>query len=247
MSPLRRVVIGGPQGVAPEDYDEDALRDDDAIILDPDAWDAAERERLLAADFEAEEERAARKRDRDFWGRDPEGGEDEDAEQRDGDLKPVGDDPHRKKGTRREVSGRNPSAPRYTDDDIEIWRGDDADHDAGALRLRRSLSIEEDWETEALISQRNAWLKANDPHLAMEGVQAEISQAVGLAGTSLEEVRSFAFTNGKPNAAARALRAKVRTALLPMYEDGRRRVLIAKVLGCSTQALHKLMTSRSKP
>jgi hypothetical protein len=85
------------------------------------------------------------------------------------------------------------------------------------------------------------WLRENDPAVTPEGVAAEVEQALADAGLSLAHVRGEAFKGGRPPVGRRALRERVRTALVPMWQDGRRRTLMADALGCKRKALYDLM------
>lgn len=159
MSPVRRVKIDDGRPHRPSEAGEsDPLEDDrlrsDEAVLSQEEYEAREREKYCAADdVSREERRAAREADAD-------------EPLRELDLKPVGLDGARKRGKSR-VNGKRSPSNRYSDD-MEIWQGDDGDHHAGALRVRRSLSVVEDSETEASIKQSHDWLKANDPHLALD-------------------------------------------------------------------------------
>jgi hypothetical protein len=84
------------------------------------------------------------------------------------------------------------------------------------------------------------WLKQHDPERTAEGVAGEVESALNAHELNDDDVRA-AFSGGRPTAHRRALRARVRDALTTMYEDDRSRVLMAQALGCSRQALHKLM------
>lgn len=84
------------------------------------------------------------------------------------------------------------------------------------------------------------WLRSNDPALTAEGVRREV-EAVTLAHGVEPTQYPQAFKNGRPSASGRELRATLRVALLPMWESGRNRDLMARALGCSRPALNTLM------
>jgi hypothetical protein len=224
--------------------ESDLLRVGDEILS---VEQIEERERLAAEDPEAER-----------WADSADGAED----LRSRDLEPVGLDNARQASVplteqqRRSQAawGEIPRGPRspYIDIDdgtiVELWHGEDAEHEGEALSLRGGdKHFKEDRPTQAAIKRSEDWRKANDPHLALAGVGEEIDKALEAVYTSLEDVRRLAFPNGRPNAVARELRAKVRVALMQTYEDKRTRVLMAESLGCSTTALWSLMAPREKP
>jgi hypothetical protein len=84
------------------------------------------------------------------------------------------------------------------------------------------------------------FLREHDPTLTPEGVAAEVAQVLDTAGIDNDATRR-AFAGGRPSRARIELRARIRVALTPSYEDNRSRDLIAQALGCSRQALHGLM------
>jgi hypothetical protein len=86
------------------------------------------------------------------------------------------------------------------------------------------------------------WLRDHEPRRTLEGVQREIEIAATDAGLTLAACRdAMPSSGGRPTAARRALRAKVRNALAPMYADGRSRTLMAEALACSRPTLDRLM------
>jgi hypothetical protein len=271
---VRRVRIEDTQ-TSQECDDSDRLRDDDEVVLDADAYETAQRERLIQEQHEAERHHAAFER------------REHDAEiaaagglPRERDLVPVEADPakirlqaarrmrerlpteeHARKQARKVVfpadalahteTGQRPPKSPYVDIDegtiVELWHGEDAEHEGEALSLRGGdRHFKEDRETQAELQPAREWLGANDPHLTSAGVTAEIEGAFRSCGLSLKDARA-AFPNGRPNAAARGLRTKVRAALLPIYEADRKRVLMSDILGCSRTALHTLMSAKTKP
>jgi hypothetical protein len=205
------------------------------------------------------EEHEARERewfelDTDEWN--PDAPEQANGLARECDLEPAGVDEARKPGRplteqqrRAQVAwgdiSRHPES-HYADAAdgcaVELWHGEDAEHEGEALGVRISQYFREDPDTEAVITKRNHWLSENDSQLTLDGITAELAAAFESFGLSLDDVRGGAFRNGKPSAAGRELRAKVRLALLPAYEGDRKRVSMAEVLGCSTAALWRLMT-----
>lgn len=89
------------------------------------------------------------------------------------------------------------------------------------------------------------WLKANDPRLHAEGIADEIAEALESEELTLDEARAaFRKSGGKPTQALRALRGRVADALLPMWEDDRRRDYMAAALDCDRKTLRRLMANR---
>jgi hypothetical protein len=87
------------------------------------------------------------------------------------------------------------------------------------------------------------WLRAHDPRLRAEGVAGEIASALGAEGLTVDEARAaFPKSGGKPTKALLALRARIASALLPMWEDDRRRDHMARALDCDRKTLRRLMT-----
>lgn len=258
MSPVRRVRIDDRPDES--DYEADRLEaDDEARSVEE--YEADERERLL--DCEAEQQ----------WA--DEESEDADGPLRDRDLGTGGFDGFRTpprpltEQERRAAAQASPAdAPQFGqamaaawpyrpsspyidvgEAIVELWHGDNAEHEGEALSLRGGDTghFKEDRDTQAAGRPAGEWLETNDPELTRAGLTAELANAFEPFGLSLEYVRRGAFPNGRPKAAARELRVKVRSALLPTYEADRKRVLLSEILGCSRQALHNLMSAETKP
>jgi hypothetical protein len=259
LSPIRRVRIEdvGPRNV--DDHEADRLQAGEEV-LSVEEYEGVEAARLLAEQHEADLVRAEIER-QIHEAEIADGG----GPFRERDLEPVEADPAktraaRKVGTEPVVppnarkvvfpAGSIDTAPPwptspYVDLDngtiVELWHGEDAEHEGEALSLRGGdRHFKEDRETQAELQPAREWLEANDPHLTSAGVTVEIEGAFRSCGLSLDDARR-AFPNGRPSAAVRDLRTKVRAALLPIYEADRKRVLMSEVLGCSRTALHTLM------
>ena len=90
--------------------------------------------------------------------------------------------------------------------------------------------------------EADRWLQANDPRLKSEGIAAEIAVALEREGLSLDEARAaFPRSGGRPSRALKALRGRVRRALLAMWDDDCRRDHMAQALGCDRVTLWRLM------
>lgn len=86
------------------------------------------------------------------------------------------------------------------------------------------------------------WLKANDPLLSADGVADEIKAALADEALSVDEARSvFRKSGGRPSRALVGLRGRVARALLPIWEEGRRRDHMAQALECDRKTLGRLM------
>jgi hypothetical protein len=86
------------------------------------------------------------------------------------------------------------------------------------------------------------WLRVNDPMLTAAGVAEEIENALIAVGLTLEEARAaFRKSGGRPTRDHLEVRERLRRALLPVYEDGRRRDLMAQALGCDRKSIWRLM------
>lgn len=87
------------------------------------------------------------------------------------------------------------------------------------------------------------WLRANDPRLRVEGIAEEMQAALAGEGLTVAEARAaFRKSGGRPTAALLAFRARVSRALMPMWEDDRRRDFMAQALDCDRKTLRGLMT-----
>jgi hypothetical protein len=86
------------------------------------------------------------------------------------------------------------------------------------------------------------WLREHDPQRTLDGVTREIEAAAEAAGLGLDGFRAaMPSSGGRPSKARQELRSKLRDALMPIYEDGRSRTLMAEALGCSRPTLDRLM------
>ena len=241
---VKRVVIedDDPQGMWFEADDGTSWQE----RADPDR-DAAEREIDEADDRRRAEDEA----ERAFWGRPPgaDDGEWWDDDERTHDLAPTDLD------QRRRPSTPATEAQRRSRDRDRVWLDAQQKHlaAAGFGPGPDAVSIERYHEDR---SDRNAdstptdirlpedlttpWLKDNDPHLTAQGVRAEVEAALEAAGITLDDLRS-AFAGGRPTAHRLKQRRTVREAVAPIFEDGRKRELLATALGCSVRALYRLL------
>lgn len=87
------------------------------------------------------------------------------------------------------------------------------------------------------------WLREHDPRLTADGIAREIEAALGAESLTLTEARgAFRKGGGRPSAGLLLLRERVRRALLPLWEDDRRRDLMAQALGCDRTTLWRLLS-----
>lgn len=127
------------------------------------------------------------------------------------------------------------------DGGLELFVDDDASPADALRRVQGVGSFREDAIDAAAVAVGSSWLREHDPRLQAEGVEREIRAALDAAGVTLGDVRARCFGSGRPSAERIELRAVARRALAPIYEQGRRRVLMAQVLGCSRKTLHAFM------
>jgi hypothetical protein len=86
------------------------------------------------------------------------------------------------------------------------------------------------------------WLRANDPRLRLDGVASEMGAALESEGLTMGEAKgAFRKAGGRPTKALVGLRSRVCRALLPMWDDDRRRDYMAQALGCDRTTLWRLM------
>jgi hypothetical protein len=219
----------------------DRLRGDDEVLSD-DEYRAEERAWLLAKDREAERENAELRRE--YEAEIAEAG----GPLRERDLEPRPAVPTTAREPGRTLSEQQLRTQAAYADISRRPTSHYSELHGEALSLRgRDKHFKEDAATQVTGKAAHDWLNANDPHLTRDGVAEEIAAAFDAGGLSLDDVRRSAFSNGKPNAAARELRAKVRSALLPIFQADRKRVLLSEVLGCSRTALYGLMGAEKKP
>jgi hypothetical protein len=122
-----------------------------------------------------------------------------------------------------------------------------------AAGMRRPLSeVDAGKSAKAADAKRSAglsalaqeWLRGVHSLTPPITVDEAIAGACEHAGLSLDEMRG-AFTGkpGRRSAARLALRARVREALLPLYEAGHAPTKMADLLGCPYVAFWRLMTA----
>lgn len=87
------------------------------------------------------------------------------------------------------------------------------------------------------------WLREHDPRLSVEGVTAEMESALQAEGLTLDDARAtFPKRGGKPSRALLERRRAICRALLPLWEDDRRRDYMAEALGCHRTTLWRLLS-----
>jgi hypothetical protein len=254
---VRRVRIEAPEWAGTQDDCEADRLQADEEILSVEQYLAEERELLLAEDREAER----------GWRHETAKDED-DGPVRERDLEAVGLDGARKPGrmlTEQERRAqewadipRRPMSP-YIDVGeaiVELWHGDEAEHEAEALGIQRAERPRDDCRSDST----DKLLRKRDPNFEVRREASEISKellrrlfwAFQLEGQadeaqiadSIAAKNRIAFGSrrgGRPNAECRTIRRALRDAIADLYEESRHDLLAAE-LGCSTQALHGLMT-----
>jgi hypothetical protein len=86
------------------------------------------------------------------------------------------------------------------------------------------------------------WLRAHDPRLTVEGIADEMEAALASEGLTVAVSRgAFGTWGGRPTTALLELRTRVCRALLPLWDDDRRRDHMAQVLDCDRKTLRRLM------
>lgn len=151
-------------------------------------------------------------------------------------LKPVGTDPLRKAST-----GLTAAQRRLRDEFGEIARSDaPAKHEKAYVRevIGRTNSSSIGRGTASAVKGGPARASSLD---TLENVTAEIENVLRSSGLTLDSVRRDAFPSHSPTTAHKALRAGARAALMPTFESGRTRTLMAEALGCSVRSLERLM------
>lgn len=125
--------------------------------------------------------------------------------------------------------------PEFIADYGEAFIPDDKE---AAKDIGRKLSDKKKWRE----GQGHRWLGRNDPRRSVAGVEAELRNLASKDGLTLEACRqAFRKGGGKPTAAHREHRERVRQVVAQLWETDCPRGHLAAALGCSAPALRGLM------